>query len=134
MKMIEESLNEISPAWREDPSRRSAETLLRQIVRESLLDTVKGAFTGTNKLVDALYKMIDKNFSLKNAMYEDYLVKRSKPESAIKSHMATFRKKFDELFAAVGISEEQKPEVEKLLIPKLIELMKEMDKTRISRS
>lgn len=112
----------------------SAETLLRQIVRESLLDTVKGAFTGANKLVDALYKMIDKNFSLKNAMYEDYLVKRSKPESAIKSHMATFRKKFDELFAAVGISEEQKPEVEKLLIPKLIELMKEMDKTRISRS
>jgi hypothetical protein len=95
---------------------------------------VKGTFTGANKLVDALYKSIDKSFPLKNAMYEDYMVNRNRPEAAIRSHMVTFRKKFDELFAAAGVSEKQKPEVEKLLIPKLLELMKEMDKTRISRS
>lgn len=101
-------------------------------VYEGFLSTVKGTFTGANKLVDALYKMIDKNFSIKNAMYEDYLIKRSKPEAAIRSHMATFRKKFDKMFSDVGVSDEQRAEVESLLMPKLVGLMKEMDKTRLS--
>lgn len=103
-------------------------------VHEGVLDTVKGAFTGANKLVAALYKVIDSNFSIKNAMYEDYLVQRNRPEAAIRAHMVTFRKKFEKMFSDAGVSEAQRPEVEKLLLPKLVELMEEMDKTRLSRS
>lgn len=144
-RIIAEEFEKASPLRREDPAMR----LLRQAIREEIagpavknqaviqeffMDTVKGAFTGANKLVDRLVQMIDKNFSIKNAMYEDYLVQRNRPESAVRSHMVTFRKKFEKLFSDAGVSEKQRAEVEKLLVPKLVELMEEMDQTRISRS
>jgi hypothetical protein len=144
-RIIAEEFEKASPTRREDPTMR----LLRQAIREEIagpaaknqaviqefsMDTVKGAFTGANKLVDRLVQAIDKDFSTKNAMYDDYLVQRNRPESAMRSHMVTFRKKFDKLFSDAGVSEKQRPEVEKLLVPKLVELMKDMDQTRISRS
>ena len=144
-KIIAEEFDRVSPAHREDPAMR----ILRQAIREEIagatsknqaviqefsMGTVKGAFTGANKLVNSLVKMIDKDFPTKNAIYDDFLVQRDRPEAAVRSHMVTFRKKFEKLFSDAGVSEKQRPEVEKLLVPKLVELMKDMDQTRISRS
>ena len=101
-------------------------------VYEGILSTVKGAFTGAGKKADAVFQMIDKNSSLKNTMYNDFLVDRSKPKKSIEMHMSLNQGTYDKLFDKAGIADESREEVEELLVPKLITLMKSWDSNRMS--
>jgi hypothetical protein len=102
-------------------------------MQESFMSTVKGAFTGANKAVSSILKVIDSDYELKNDVYDDFLVKRNKPEAAVRAHITTFRKKFDKIFRDAGVTQDNRSEVESLLVPKLVQMMKEMDKVRVSR-
>jgi hypothetical protein len=103
-------------------------------MQESFMSTVKGAFTGANKAVSSILKVIDSDYELKNDVYDDFLVKRNKPEAAVRAHITTFRKKFDKIFRDAGVTQDNRSEVESLLVPKLVQMMKEMDKVRVSRT
>ena len=111
----------------ETRERRELKRRIRQKLREGFLDTVKGYMTGASKLADVIYTSIAKNFSLKNEMYDTFVVQRGNPKSAIESFMVTKRKQFDRLFSAANVSNEQRLAVVNLLIPKFIDLMKDMD-------
>jgi hypothetical protein len=97
-------------------------------VQEGILSTVKGAFTGAGKKADAVYQMIDKNDSLKNKMYDDYLSDRMRPESAIDLHMSLNKTAYKKMFDKVGVDADIQDDVEELLVPKLITLMKSWGK------
>lgn len=138
MKITESQLRRII---REELRRQALE---EADLHESFLDTVtgaakkmKGKLTGAAGAADKALKGIKSNDSISSGIFSVYGPNRTRGEdgakNAIRSHFVTSRTKGDalgKLLNTHGI--EQSSEAEGLLLSDVLELMKDMDKARLS--
>lgn len=138
MKITESQLRRII---REELRRQTHE---ETDINESFLDTVtgaakkvKGKLTGTSDPAEMALKSIESNKSIVNSIFAVYGPNRALgprgAKNAIRSHFVTSRTKRDALgqvLDSYGI--EQSSESEEFLIDDILELMKKMDKERLS--